>query len=159
MESSGQPRNGITKLTNCQLVRGDDLVFDDLWISSSTGKILHSQAAFYDELVLPDRTIDLGGRIVSPGFIDCQLNGAFGFNFSTILEDMSQYDTELRDLNRKLVKTGVTSYLPTVTSQTTELYKAVGPSSRFKYHTCSRLSLGPPAPRAIRPAPRCLLWR
>ncbi|KAK4444651.1 hypothetical protein QBC34DRAFT_181043 [Podospora aff. communis PSN243] len=119
--------NGITKLTNCRLLRGDDLVSDDLWISSHTGKILGSQATFYDGLALPDQTIDLGGRILSPGFIDCQLNGAFGFNFSTMLPDMSQYDANLRDLNQKLIQTGVTSYLPTVTSQAPELYHAVLP--------------------------------
>src|SRR5689334_992732 len=119
--------NGITKFTNCRLVRGDSLVEEDLWISSETGKIIQSQAAFYDEYILPDQTIDLGGRIVSPGFIDCQLNGCFGFNFSTLFDDMSQYSKKLRDLNRNLVKTGVTSYIPTVTSQTSELYHQVLP--------------------------------
>ncbi len=117
------PRNGITKLTNCRLLVGDSLARQDLWISSSTGKVIKSQAAFYDEFLVPDETIDLGGRIVSPGFIDCQLNGAFGFNFSTLFDDMSQYGKKLRDLNRKLVRTGVTSYIPTVTSQTSELYQ------------------------------------
>jgi len=125
MGSAGRLGEGITKLTNCRLLRGDELVVDDVWISSTTGRILRSQAAFYDDLTLPDRTIDLGGRIVSPGFIDCQLNGAFGFNFSTVFEDMSQYESNLRDLNSKLVETGVTSYIPTVTSQTGDLYKAV----------------------------------
>ncbi|KAF4868775.1 N-acetylglucosamine-6-phosphate deacetylase [Colletotrichum siamense] len=85
------PKNGITKFTNCRLVKGDALVQEDIWVSSVTGKIIHSQAAFFDDLLLPDETVNLGGRIVSPGMIDCQLNGAFGFNFSTLLEDMSQY--------------------------------------------------------------------
>ncbi|KAK3303344.1 carbohydrate esterase family 9 protein [Chaetomium strumarium] len=125
---SASPRhNGITKLTNCRLVRGDELVWDDVWVSSATGKIIRSQAAFYDELIMPDEVIDLGGRIVSPGFIDCQLNGAYGFNFSTLLDDMTQYGKQVRDLNRKLVRTGVTSYIPTVTSQTSDLYKGVLP--------------------------------
>ncbi len=91
------PRNGITKLTNCRLLVGDSLARQDLWISSSTGKVIKSQAAFYDEFLVPDETIDLGGRIVSPGFIDCQLNGAFGFNFSTLFDDMSQYGKKLRE--------------------------------------------------------------
>jgi N-acetylglucosamine-6-phosphate deacetylase len=126
---SASPRqNGITKLTNCRLVRGDDLVWDDVWVSSATGKIIRSQSAFYDELIMPDEVIDLGGRIVSPGFIECQLNGAYGFNFSTAIDDMAQYEKQLRDLNKKLAQTGVTSYIPTVTSQTSELYKKVGPS-------------------------------
>lgn len=119
--------HGITKFTNCRLLIGDSLVWEDLWISSATGKVIRSQAAFYDELILPDETIDLGGRIVSPGFIDSQLNGAFGFNFSTMYDDMSQYATNLRDLNRRLIQTGVTSYIPTITSQTSELYHKVLP--------------------------------
>ncbi|KAF4820837.1 N-acetylglucosamine-6-phosphate deacetylase [Colletotrichum siamense] len=96
------PKNGITKFTNCRLVKGDALVQEDIWVSSVTGKIIHSQAAFFDDLLLPDETVNLGGRIVSPGMIDCQLNGAFGFNFSTLLEDMSQYGKKVRELNRKL---------------------------------------------------------
>ncbi|KAK4242727.1 carbohydrate esterase [Achaetomium macrosporum] len=125
---SASPRhNGITKLTNCRLVRGDELVWDDVWVSSATGKIIRSQAAFYDELIMPDEVVDLGGRIVSPGFIECQLNGAYGFNFSTLVDDMTQYGKQLRDLNRKLARIGVTSYIPTVTSQTSDLYKKVLP--------------------------------
>jgi len=117
--------NGITKFTNCRILRGEALVEEDLWISSITGKIVRSQAAFYDDYILPDETIDLGGRIVSPGFIDCQLNGAFGFNFSTVFDDMSEYGKQLRNMNRRLVETGVTSYIPTLTSQTKDLYHKV----------------------------------
>ena len=123
---AASPRhNGITKLTNCRLLRGDDLVWDDIWISSATGKVIRSQSAFYDELIMPDEVINLGGRIVSPGFIECQLNGAYGFNFSTMPNDTTQYGKQLRDLNKKLAETGVTSYIPTVTSQTSDLYKKV----------------------------------
>ncbi|KAK1755678.1 carbohydrate esterase [Echria macrotheca] len=127
MGSTTKTGNGITKLTNCRLLRGDELVWDDLWVSSTTGRIVQSQAAFYDDLIVPNDVIDLGGRIVSPGFIDSQLNGAFGFNFSTVLDDMSLYDQSIRDLNKKLVQTGVTSYVPTVTSQTSALYQRVLP--------------------------------
>lgn len=94
-------------------------------MSSVSGKVIDSQASFYDELNLPDKTIDLGGRIVSPGFIECQLNGAFGFNFSTLLDDMTQYGKQLQEVNRKIVTTGVTSYIPTITSQRPELYQKV----------------------------------
>lgn len=120
-----RPKNGLTKFTNCRLLRGNELVKEDLWVSSVSGKIIHSQASFYDELVLPDETIDLGGRIVAPGMIDVQLNGAFGFNFSTLLPDMTQYGKSVREVNRLMIKTGVTSYLPTITSQKPELYQKV----------------------------------
>lgn len=124
--SPTRAKNGLTKFTNCRLLRGNELVNEDLWVSSVTGKIIHSQASFYDELHLPDQTIDLGGRIVAPGMIECQLNGAFGFNFSTLLDDMSQYGKKVREVNRLLVQTGVTSYIPTITSQRPELYQKVG---------------------------------
>lgn len=124
-EAIEQPKNGLTKFTNCRLLRGNSLVKADLWVSSITGKIANSQACFFDELVLPDETVDLGGRIVSPGMIECQLNGAFGFNFSTLLDDMSQYGKTLKEVNKQLVETGVTSYVPTITSQRPELYQAV----------------------------------
>lgn len=120
-----RPKNGLTKFTNCRLLRGKQLVKEDLWVSSVTGKVVNSQACFFDDLVLPDETVDLGGRIVSPGMIECQLNGAFGFNFSTLLDDMSQYGKKLNEVNKLLVETGVTSYIPTITSQRPELYQAV----------------------------------
>ncbi|KAK4461833.1 hypothetical protein QBC42DRAFT_328864 [Cladorrhinum samala] len=144
--TSPTSKTGISKLTNCRIAGGDALIWKDIWVSSITGKILQSQTAFYDELITPDEVIDLGGRIVSPGFIDCQLNGAFGFNFSTLLDDMPQYGKQLQDVNKKLVETGVTSYLPTVTSQTGQLYQAVlpylGPSGASRLASAGSESLG-----------------
>ena len=87
---------------------------------------MRSQEAFYDEFVVPDEVVDLGGRILAPGLIECQLNGAFGFNFSTLMDDDSQYSKEMAKLNGQLVQTGVTSYIPTITSQIPELYRKVG---------------------------------
>ncbi|KAK4232552.1 putative N-acetylglucosamine-6-phosphate deacetylase [Podospora fimiseda] len=140
------PQPSVTKFTNCRLVRGDSLVWEDVWVSSVTGKILQSQVAFYDEFITPDQTINLGGRIISPGFIDCQLNGAFGFNFSTLMNDMSEYGKQFRALNKKLVETGVTSYVPTVTSQTRDLYHKVlpylAPSGSSRLASAGSESLG-----------------
>ncbi|PHH74393.1 hypothetical protein CDD80_3109 [Ophiocordyceps camponoti-rufipedis] len=141
-----RPRSGLTKLTNCRLVKGDSLVDEDLWVSAATGTIVDSQASFYDDLCPPDETIDLGGRIVAPGLIDCQLNGAFGFNLSTLLDDMCQYGKRVRELNRLLVQTGVTSYLPTLTSQRPELYQKalpyLGPSGSRRMADDGAESLG-----------------
>lgn len=144
--SRRQPGSGITKFTNCRLVRGASLVNEDLWVSSATGCIIHSQAGFYDHHALPDEVIDLGGRIISPGLIDVQLNGAFGFNFSSTFHDMSLYGKKVKELNRKLVATGVTSYMPTITSQTSELYREVlpflGPSGNHQTAEDGAESLG-----------------
>ncbi|CAN8098077.1 unnamed protein product [Discula destructiva] len=140
------PRNGITKFTNCRILKGGSLVEEDLWVSAVTGKIVETQVAFYDDFVMPDQTINLHGRIISPGLIDVQLNGAFGLNFSTVVPDMALYGKAVRDLNRRLVQTGVTSYVPTVTSQTSDLYRAVlphlGPSGLSRIAQDGAESLG-----------------
>jgi N-acetylglucosamine-6-phosphate deacetylase len=107
------------------------LVEEDLWVSSGTGKILNSQHAFYSNHTVPDRVIDCKGRIISPGLIDLQLNGAFGMNFSIVPAEeeggMTRFAKRLREVNRKVVETGVTSYLPTVTSQKAEVYHQILP--------------------------------
>lgn len=118
--SSTTPR--ITKFTNCRLVRGSSLVEQDLWIDSLSGKILKDQEAFYELHLSPDEIIDLGGRILAPGLIDTQLNGAQGFDFSVPCATKDEYDEGLRLVNQGLARTGVTSYLPTVVSSTPEVY-------------------------------------
>ncbi|KAK4991187.1 N-acetyl-glucosamine-6-phosphate deacetylase [Elasticomyces elasticus] len=95
--SPERPKNGIVKFTNCRLVKGDDLVEEDIWFTSVSGKILQSQETFYDYQATPDEIVDLGGRIVSPGFIDVQINGAFGFDFSVVSDGTSTYTKGLRE--------------------------------------------------------------
>ncbi|PGG99921.1 N-acetylglucosamine-6-phosphate deacetylase [Helicocarpus griseus UAMH5409] len=118
----------ITKFTNCRLSLNGQLIEQDLWVDSSSGKILQDQQAFYEHQLCPDQVIDLGGRILAPGFIDVQLNGARGFDFSVPKETKEEYDAGLKEVNRALVRTGVTSYLPTLTSQRGWVYKKVLPS-------------------------------
>jgi N-acetylglucosamine-6-phosphate deacetylase len=115
----------VIKLTNCRLARGDKLVKVDLWLSPDTGKIVRSQDVFFDSKLGPSRTIDLGGKIVCPGFIETQINGAFGFDFSADLDDMNHYAKGVMKIRKEIVKFGVTSLLPTITSQRPELYKKV----------------------------------
>ncbi|KAJ3545908.1 hypothetical protein NM208_g2274 [Fusarium decemcellulare] len=141
-----RPATGITRFTNCRIVKDGKLVEEDVWFSSKTGTILSSQSTFFDQNALPDESIDLGGRIVSPGLIDVQLNGAFGFNFSTLLRNGDEYAKEVRTVNRRLVATGVTSYAPTLTSQKPELYQQalpyLGPSGRLRLAQEGAESLG-----------------
>lgn len=120
-------RTSITKFTNCRLVKNGKLVQEDLWISSRNGKILNGQEVFYNHRVAPDQVVDLGGRIISPGFIDVQVNGAFGVDFSVAPERTADYAKGLIRVNKGLVKTGVTSYTPTIVSQKPEVYHKVLP--------------------------------
>ncbi|ETN47101.1 uncharacterized protein HMPREF1541_01291 [Cyphellophora europaea CBS 101466] len=114
----------ITKFVNGYLLRNGQLVEGDLWISSATGRILDSQSTFYASHIKPDQTIDLEGKILSPGFIDTQLNGGHGFDFSIPEPDFA---TKLADTNRRFAAAGVTSYLPTVISQKASVYQSVLP--------------------------------
>jgi len=128
--SSRTGASGIIKFTNCLLVKGDSLVSQDLWVSSSSGKILNGQEILYEHRTAPEKIVDLGGRILSPGLIDTQLNGAFGFDFSVIpAEGAASYGKGVLRVNRSLLATGVTSYLPTLTSQQPEVYQNVVISS------------------------------
>jgi N-acetylglucosamine-6-phosphate deacetylase len=122
MTTRSVPR--ITKFTNGLLLRNSELVEEDLWVDSHSGKILDRQSAFYGEHLVPDQTINLNGKILSPGFLDVQLNGAHGLDFSVPSET---YTADLRGTNCKIIKSGVTSYLPTVTSQKPEVYHSVLP--------------------------------
>jgi N-acetylglucosamine-6-phosphate deacetylase len=144
--SPERPRTGVTRFTGGYLVKGDKLIEGDLWISSITGKILHSQEVFYEYHVVPDEVIDLKGKILAPGFIDVQLNGAFGFDFSTVPEDMATYQKGLANLNKQLIQTGVTSYLPTLPSQKSEVYHQtlpyLGPSGSSRNASQGSESLG-----------------
>ncbi|KAL2869939.1 N-acetylglucosamine-6-phosphate deacetylase [Aspergillus lucknowensis] len=118
----------VIKFTNCHIVKGDRLVEQDLWIDSTSGKILRDQEAFYELHLSPNEVIDLGGRILAPGLIDVQLNGAQGFDFSVPQSSKEDYDAGLRLVNKGLARTGVTSYLPTLVSSTAEVYRKVLPS-------------------------------
>ena len=112
----------LTSLTNCRLLVGDSLEQRNLWVSKATGKIVDPQAAFFSQGSTAAEVIDLGGRIVAPGFIDVQINGAFGFDFST---PSATYEHGLQQMNVDLARTGVTSYLPTLPSQSGAIYHQV----------------------------------
>ncbi|KAF2788486.1 carbohydrate esterase family 9 protein [Melanomma pulvis-pyrius CBS 109.77] len=145
--NTNSQETGVTKFTNCLLVKGSELVKEDLWISSLSGKILNGQEILYGHRTAPDNIIDLGGRIVSAGLIDVQLNGAYGFDFSVIPEDgMVAYSKGVLRVNRNLITTGVTSYLPTLTSQRPEVYQKalsfLGPSGPLRDSSYGSESLG-----------------
>ncbi|KAL2814750.1 hypothetical protein BJX63DRAFT_190232 [Aspergillus granulosus] len=128
MPGKTEPASHVIKFTNCRTLKGDTLLEQDVWIDATSGKILRDQEAFYGRHLSPDEVVDLGGRILAPGLIDCQLNGAQGFDFSVPQASKAAYDEGLRRVNKGLARTGVTSYLPTVVSSTAAVYQQVLPS-------------------------------
>ena len=67
------------------------------------------QKTFFSRKQRPERVIDMGGNIVSPGFIDSQINGAYGVDFSVYEGDPDAYRRGLSTVAEKIVETGVTS--------------------------------------------------
>lgn len=55
------------------------------------------------------RVLDLQGKLIAPGFIDLQVNGGFGYDFSSEPESIEK-------VAQKLPSTGVTSFLATLVS-------------------------------------------
>ena len=71
---------GQTKLyqfKNCRLLRDSKLIEEDLWVRD--GKIIDPRDVFWGGKVLADVQIDCNSLIISPGFIDLQINGKFLF--------------------------------------------------------------------------------
>ena len=134
--------SGVIKFTNCLLVKGNTLVKEDLWVSSFTGRILNGQKILYEHRTAPEEIVDLGGRILSPGLIDTQLNGAYGFDFSVIPEEGTvAYAKGVLRVNRNLVATGVTFVLAHIDF----------PTSRCLPDSTS-------LPRSIRLSSRGIIW-
>lgn len=114
----------LVHLKNGRLVIEGQLIQRSIWFDSESGVFVPA----------PDPTlhvteIDLGNRIVAPGFIDLQINGAYGFDFSedaSSSQDGLSYSERYLQTRRKLIATGTTSFLPTMTSQLPDRYHKVG---------------------------------
>lgn len=120
-----EPSNGLLCFTNCLLPQEDgSLIEKDLWIDEHRGIILDAQRTFYLRKQRPHRVVDLGGNILSPGFIDIQINGAFGFDFS-VYEGDEKYRNGLKCVAEKIVETGVTAIVPTIITQEKSLYAKI----------------------------------
>ena len=133
----------VTRFSNCQLALPDGSVRtaldvlatplthppqlrrEDLYVDTSSGKIVSGQAYFFSSRQPVERTIDLNGGILAPGFIDAQINGAYGVDFSVYDEGDVKYLCELDEVSRRIVETGTTSFVPTIITQRRDLYAQV----------------------------------
>jgi N-acetylglucosamine-6-phosphate deacetylase len=149
----------ITRLTNARILRRDGtLLPGSLDFSSETGRIV---AVNFDiETTTTTSTIttttttcvviDCHGQILSPGFIDVQLNGAYGVDFSCVVGEeegkKALTTNDVLTVAHRLVATGTTSFCPTMVSSSSMTYqsaiKTIGKAremqrtSRFASH-CS----------------------
>uniref|UniRef100_A0A8C0X0D9 N-acetylglucosamine-6-phosphate deacetylase n=1 Tax=Castor canadensis TaxID=51338 RepID=A0A8C0X0D9_CASCN len=138
-------RAPVLQFTNCRILRGGALLREDLWVRA--GRILDPEELFFEERRVADERRDCAGRILAPGFIDVQINGGFGVDFSKATEDVG---SGVALVAQRILSHGVTSFCPTLVTSPPEVYHKVRSGSL------------PKARRApwSRPCPRCcpLCW-
>ena len=100
-----------TCFVNGQILRKHRLVNENLWIVN--GKIAPAQEK-------ADIRHDMAGLIIAPGYIDLQVNGGFGLDFS---KDVNCGEV----ISKGLLKHGVTSFLATLVSSSPASYKKLLP--------------------------------
>lgn len=101
----------LTRYFNARILRNHHFDDDEIWVKD--GKIVEASSK-------ADHNIDVEKFIIAPGYIDIQINGAFGFDFSS-------HKNCIEEVARGLPRSGTTSFLPTVISSTKEIYREILP--------------------------------
>ncbi|XP_046747685.1 N-acetylglucosamine-6-phosphate deacetylase [Diprion similis] len=112
----------LKQFYNCDILRDGQIVREDLWVRN--GKFVNPEKIFYDEKIMPDVRIDCGNALISPGYIDLQINGGFGVDFS---HDVTTVETGINKVAKALLAYGVTSFCPTLVTSPDVTYWKVLP--------------------------------
>ncbi|XP_058426252.1 N-acetylglucosamine-6-phosphate deacetylase isoform X4 [Diceros bicornis minor] len=123
----GAVRAPVLQFTNCRILRGRALLWEDLWVRG--GRILDPEKLFFEERRVADEQRDCGGCILAPGFIDVQINGGFGVDFSQATEGVG---SGVALVARRILSHGVTSFCPTLVTSPPEVYHKVLPQIPVK---------------------------
>ncbi|GAK63560.1 putative n-acetylglucosamine-6-phosphate deacetylase from carbohydrate esterase family CE9 [Moesziomyces antarcticus] len=125
--------DGLLRFTNCQALLPDgtlpaDMTTYSLHVDPAVGKIIDGQSAFFDAHAAFAHTIDLEGDYLVPGFIDVQINGGYGVDFSELDEASpaqadKKYLAGLDLFATRILETGVTSFVPTIITQKSDAYR------------------------------------
>lgn len=121
-------------LTNCKLYTGSDVLTNHAVI---VNRGLIEAVCPEDALPQTIKTIDLKGANVSPGFIDLQLNGCGG----VMLNDEITAQT-MQIMHQANLKSGCTSYLPTLITSSDEDMRAAVAAAREYHAQYQNQSLG-----------------
>ncbi|MCB1137089.1 MAG: hypothetical protein KDK78_12540, partial [Chlamydiia bacterium] len=107
----GQMDATVTVFRGGQVLRDHVLEEMELWIEGD--RIIEARAH-------ADRVVDASGQILAPGYIDVQINGAFGCDFSSNPEHIAQ-------VSQQLFQTGCTGFVPTLVTSDAATYAEVLP--------------------------------
>ncbi|XP_066600102.1 N-acetylglucosamine-6-phosphate deacetylase isoform X2 [Prorops nasuta] len=112
----------LKQFHNCQILRNGQILLEDLWIRD--GKIIDPEKIFFDEKIQPDIKINCHGALIAPGYIDLQINGGFGIDFSHNIQNVEE---GIAKVAKNLLRSGVTAFCPTLVTSPSETYKKVLP--------------------------------
>ncbi|NOH83399.1 N-acetylglucosamine-6-phosphate deacetylase [Vibrio sp. 03-59-1] len=121
-------------LSNCKIYTGRDILIDQALIIENA---MIKAICPISELPTTIKNVDLNGANLSPGFIDLQLNGCGG----VMLNDEISADT-MQIMHKANLKSGCTSFLPTLITSSDEDMKAVINAAREYHNTHQNQSLG-----------------
>uniref|UniRef100_A0A914CB54 N-acetylglucosamine-6-phosphate deacetylase n=1 Tax=Acrobeloides nanus TaxID=290746 RepID=A0A914CB54_9BILA len=125
---SEKKKDKLLQFINCKTPRNDQLSDEDVWVIN--GKIVDPEKVFYDMRRVADIQVDCQGLILSPGFIDIQLNGGFGYDFTSSTPDTIEND--LHQVAKRVLQFGVTAFCPTVISSEHDVYHKLLPHIKRK---------------------------
>lgn len=118
-------RPRITRFYNAHVLHNHEFAPGELWCAE--GKIIAPQEK-------ADESIDAKGLLLAPGYIDLQINGAFGVDFST-------HPEKIQEVANRLPQYGVTAFLPTLISTSPERYHTLIPSLQAAMGKCEGASI------------------
>lgn len=113
----------LKQFYNCCILRDGKILNEDLWVRD--GKIVNPEKIFYDEKIKPNIRINCNGALISPGYIDLQINGGFGIDFT---HNVNNVQEGINKVAKKLLEFGVTSFCPTLVTSPSETYHKIIPN-------------------------------
>ncbi|XP_011499907.1 PREDICTED: putative N-acetylglucosamine-6-phosphate deacetylase [Ceratosolen solmsi marchali] len=115
-------KNQLKQFYNCRILRGGQILEENLWVRD--GKIIDPEKIFYDEKIEASVKFNCDGAVISPGFIDVQINGGFGIDFSYNTQNVEK---GINLVAKGLLSFGVTSFCPTIVTSPKETYHKILP--------------------------------
>lgn len=123
MPSNGSvSKSAITQFRNCRILHHQEIIRDDLWVRN--GEILDPRKLFWEEKGYADLQVDCQNAIIVPGYIDVQINGGFGYDFSSEPELVKE---GVQKVSQGILSHGVTSFCPTIITSRPETYRQILP--------------------------------
>lgn len=113
----------LVEIYNARVLKHHQLVPDEsVWFRSG---VIQDAADLFWQGEIPTRRINAHGLILAPGYIDLQVNGGFGLDFTSL--PASSFPSGLETVAKGLVQQGVTSFCPTLITTTPANYAQLVP--------------------------------